>query len=174
MITFPEKIEQYVKLVGEGKKHGEIAKIMHVKKGTVEGNYRSKALELTGLTSTQELALYAKQHGYGSVEPRGVSASQLTYSLRGPAMEPVRDFYRRLEIHYFCNKCDGCKSYEKYRVLVVNGNLEQHLEQWCPPDKDVRTLLGHLKKNKLIEVQENEDVYRITFSYLVPKDNEAC
>lgn len=170
MIAFPEKIEQYIQLVGAGKTDSEIAEEMQIKLGTIQGSYRGRALALTGLTSKEELALYARQ-GNGSAEAQD---DKLADVLQGTIMEPVRDFYRRLEIHYLCNHCVGCKSYHQYGVMVVNGNLEYHLEQFCPPEKDVRVFLYHLKEKHVLEVQEHLGVYRVTFSYFVPQEKEAC
>jgi DNA-binding CsgD family transcriptional regulator len=171
MVSFTQKQEQFLQLIAKESPYGEIATHMNISPGAVQGGYLQRMLDKTGFQTEQELVIFAKQKFLG--EAIGTDIERLCRTLKGIAMEPVRDFYRRLEQHYLQNDCSGCKSYHKYHVMVIPGNFHNHLELFTTPDKDVRVLLYHLEQHRILHVRCDDDLYRVTFLYLQGEEQAA-
>jgi hypothetical protein len=104
-------------------------------------------------------------------ETKGVSSKIVSASLKGVKKAQARTFYRALEQHFFADDCLGCNSYLKYATLLVKGQFYQHLETFMPDiNLDVVELVEHLKDSRMISVQNNEEMYRVTFMHLQAKE----
>lgn len=104
-------------------------------------------------------------------EQKGTSSKIVSTSLKGVKKVQARAFYRALEQHFLADDCAGCKSYFKYGVLLVKGQLHRHLETFMPDiNLDVVELVSHLKESNMIHIQENDELYRVTFMHLQAKE----
>jgi len=168
----PFSDERYMQLIAQGYNDRECAMRMHVKENILVSEYLPIILRKAEVSTRDEAVLYARHKGYGvEVEQKGVQPKEMNNALKGPKMVQARAFYRALEQHFFADDCAGCKSYFKYGVLLIKGQFYQHLEMFRSNIYlDVVELVSQLEKAGMIHVQQNEEMYRVTFIHLLPKE----
>lgn len=96
---------------------------------------------------------------------------QLDELLPGPANVSAKELYRTLEIHFTTGKCEGCKCYRKYGVMLLSCDASDHVCDLVDMSYErAGRLLKTLQKAKLIEIEQFEPrQHRIVFVYLLPK-----
>ncbi len=167
-VRIPFSDKRYMQLIAEGYSDKECAMRMHVKESVLVSEYLPAILRKAEVATREEFV----QHVQSGVEVRkGVPPKELTTMLRGPQLLQARAFYRALERHFLADECTGCKSYHKYGVLLVKGQFHQHLELFRPNVYlDVTELVSQLETAGIIHVQQNDELYRVTFMHLQSKE----
>jgi len=169
-IAFTERDEQYLKCLAKGLTDVEIAQHMRVKLWHVQNEYRHSIGDKTGLWKKEDMVQYAIQNGYGT--PEEGHDDNLYRILRGIEMAPTRDFYRHLLHHFYANDCAVCKSYNKYKVLLVYGNFVAHMSMLAKDGMDIDTMLSRLQKAKLLQIRRDDVLYRIYFLHLQKQEED--
>ena len=168
MISFSEKEKHYLKLAAEGRNYKEMSQEMNVSIATIQSGYRLRVLGKTGLSTTEEIVTYARQHGFGGPafmeeEP---DIQHLSRAIPGVKMAPTRAFYKLLEQHYHLNDCSGCRCYTTYYVMLIPGEYLTHLARFTTPEYDVEKMLNNLRRYDILEEQHNDGICRLTFIHL--------